>query len=109
MDFSFLWLWIIDVAKWFLDLIKDVVEVFWKLITDVICWCFDKFLGLAISILGSFDTSALGSWSSATGSLGSEILNICGALGVHYALGIILAAIVIRIMLQLIPFTRLGS
>lgn len=109
MDFSFLWTWIVDVAVWLLDLIKSLFEVVWKLLTDVVCWCFDKFLGLAVSILGSFDTSALGSWSSAAGSLGSEILNILGLLGVHYALGIILSAIVIRILLQLIPFTRLGS
>ena len=47
----------------------------------------------------------LGVWSS----MPEEIINILGLLGVGPACGIIVAAIAIRLVLQLIPFTRLGS
>lgn len=82
----------------------------WLLSTDVGVWLFDQALGLAVTVLDGI------SWPETAfevaqyiQALPVDVLNILGLIGVGEALGIILIAILIRITLQLIPFTRLGS
>ncbi|PLK46940.1 DUF2523 family protein [Uliginosibacterium sp. TH139] len=109
MDFSWLWDWIELVANWHKLVLKSIFSAIWKIATDVLCWALDKALGLAVDIIKSFDISGLGSVSAGFASLGADILNMAGLVGIKEALGIIVAALVIRMLLQLIPFTRLGS
>ncbi|MDR7377640.1 hypothetical protein J2X19_002319 [Rhodoferax ferrireducens] len=97
------------VVQWFADLGKQVFKDLWEIATDVPCWIFDKLLDVVVSAISSLDLSGLQQYGGAWGSLPSEILNILGLLGVGQAVAIITAAITIRLILQLIPFTRLGS
>jgi hypothetical protein len=59
--------------------------------------------------LGSIDVSTLASYTGNWGSLPGDIVNIMGLLGFGDAANIIMTAISIRLLLQLIPFVRLGS
>ena len=107
--FSMLLEKITAVITWFSDLAVAVFKAAWDIAKDVICWPLDQFLSIIVGLLQGmqFDdiTANLGAWSS----MPAEIMNILGLLGVAEASGIIVAAIGIRLALQLIPFTRLGS
>ena len=107
--FSMLLEKITAVIAWLSDLAVAVFKAAWDFAKDVICWPLDQCLSIIVGLLQGmqFDaiTANLGAWSS----MPDEIINILGLLGVGPASGIIVAAIAIRLVLQLIPFTRLGS
>lgn len=106
--FTLLFQKIAAVIKWFSDLFVAIFVSIWDLLKDGFSWLFEQVLTVAVSAVGAIDTSALsglGGWGSVPG----EVLNIMSLLGVGTAVGIISAAILIRIALQLIPFVRLGS
>ena len=62
-----------------------------------------------VKAISAIDLSGIQPHLSAAGGLPGEILNIMSLLGVGTCVSIIAAAIGIRLVLQLIPFTRLGS
>ena len=64
---------------------------------------------VVVSAVGAVDVSAMSSAGSWWSGLPSEILNMLGLIGFGQAMGIIGAAIAVRLVLQLIPFVRLGS
>jgi hypothetical protein len=99
---------IVAFGKWILGLVKAVISAVWDFFMDGVCWVFDQVLSAAVSAIGGIDTSgvtSVGAWAS----LPADILNILGLLGFGQCMGIIAAAIGIRLVLQLIPFVRLGS
>lgn len=99
---------IVAFGDWLLGLVKAVFTSVWDMFDDAFCWVVDKLLSVAVSLVGSVDTSGVslpGSWQS----LPSEVLNIMGLLGFGQCMAIITAALTIRFGLQLIPFVRLGS
>lgn len=100
---------LIEIVAWFLDLSKELVSALWDIFKDGVSWAFDQFLGVTITALSAVDVSGFAAYSNSWGSLPSEIINIMGLLGVGQASAIIMSAVVIRLALQLIPFTRLGS
>lgn len=82
----------------------------WLLGTDLAAWVFEQVLNLVISILGSFNLSFdFLNVAQYIPALPDDVVNIMGLLGIGQALGIIFSAIVIKLVLQLIPFTRLGA
>ncbi|NBD21954.1 DUF2523 domain-containing protein [Aquabacterium fontiphilum] len=81
----------------------------WHVLTDIVCWAFDQLLSLAVSILSAFDFSALSSQAGAWAGLPASLIEVLQAIGLTTCLGLIVSAITIRVLLQLIPFTRLGS
>lgn len=97
------------VIKWFSDLFVSVFVALWDVVKDGFSWLFDQVLQVAVSAVNGLDVSALSSVSMQAGSLPGEILNILQLIGVGTAVSIITAAIGIRLLLQLVPFTRLGS
>ncbi|HZY18630.1 MAG TPA: DUF2523 family protein [Ramlibacter sp.] len=108
--FSALFAKVAAVVKWFSDLFVAVFTAAYDLLRDVPAWCFDQVLSVAVSAVTALDTSALsnaaaGGW----GSIPAEVSNILSLLGVGTAITIITAAIGVRLVLQLVPFTRLGS
>jgi hypothetical protein len=107
--FTALWAKLAAIVGWFGDLFVDVFEAGWDFLTDVICWVFDKGLGVAVSAMASLDVTGVTANISAWGSLPAEVLNILSLLGIGTASTIIVSAITIRLTLQLIPFVRLGS
>lgn len=100
---------IVEVVLWFWTLAVEVFRAAWDMVTDVLAWAVEQTLEVVVSLLGALDLSALQTHAAAWGSLPADVLNVMGLLGVGSAAGIIVAAVGIRLVLQLIPFTRLGS
>lgn len=107
--FSMLLAKIAQVVEWFGKLFVAVFEAVWHVVTDVVCWALDGILGVAVSMAYAVDVSGFAGSLNAWGALPGEVLNVLGLLGAGEAIAIILSAIGIRLVLQLIPFTRLGS
>lgn len=100
---------IASLPSWLVNLVKGVFLSLFDLIKDGFYWVFDTALGNATSAMGGIDTTGINNYLSSFGSLPAEILNVCGLLHMGTCMTIIGTAIVIRIVLQLIPFVRLGS
>jgi len=98
------------VVQWFKELFEAVFLALWDMLTDLICWVLEAFLYLIQTILNNLpgDMSIFNPGTYIK-SLPPDFVNMLGLLRLGEALAIILAAILIKIILQLIPFTRLGS
>lgn len=97
------------VLVWVGKLFVAIFLAAWDFVRDAACWPFEQLLELVQSALDSLDVSGITGNLGAWGSLPAELINILGLLGVGTAITIISAAIGIRLVLQLIPFVRLGS
>lgn len=97
-------------SAFLLALVVAAFAAFWLLGTDLGVWIFEQFMGLSIAILNSlsFDFDSLNVTKYIT-ALPPETVNMMGLIGLGQAMAIIIGAIGVRIVLQLIPFTRLGS
>lgn len=100
---------IVAAVKWIGELFVKVFEALWLILQDAACWVFESILQLVASILGGFDFSGLSASVGAWAGLPAGTLEVLSAIGLSQALGLVLTACGIRIMLQLVPFTRLGS
>lgn len=100
---------IIDSLKWFGDLAVAVFVAAWDFVRDAFVWPFEQLLTIVASAIESIDLSGIEPLLSAAGPLPAEIVNILQLLGIGTITAIIAAAIGIRVVLQLVPFTRLGS
>lgn len=77
---------------------------------DLTIWMFDSILNISRLALEGVDTYFSGlDITSYTSSIPSEVGWFLNQIGVPQALTMIVTALTIRIVLQLIPFTRLGS
>ncbi|WPG38742.1 DUF2523 family protein [Variovorax sp. EBFNA2] len=107
--FTMLFAKLAAIVEWIGKLAVAVFTAAWDFIRDAACWPFEQVMEIVVSAVQAVDltpvTSSLQSW----GTLPGEILNMLGLLGVGQAAAIIVASIGIRLVLQLIPFTRLGS
>lgn len=98
-----------QVLSWFSDLVAVIFTTAWTFAKDVMCWGLEQALALVVSILSTFDFSGLASYASAWAGLPQGTADVLSAIGLTTAVGIVVTAIGIRILLQLIPFVRLGS
>lgn len=96
-------------VKWIGLLFVAVFTAGWDLLRDVPAWVLDESMQVAVSAVGSIDVSKMQNAGQWWGGMPAEILNMLGLIGFGEAMAIIVAAISIRLVLQLIPFTRLGS
>jgi hypothetical protein len=97
--------------KEFFDaLSRSIVLSFFDMLKDLFYWMFETILDL--SILGLEGTGELFEGINIVNYIDAvppEVGWVMNQIGLGQAVGIILVAIPIRIALQLIPFTRLGS
>lgn len=100
---------IASIVEWFGKLFVAVFKAAWDFIRDAVCWPFEQFMDIALGAVQALPLDGLSTQATAWGSLPAEILNVMGLIGVGTAVSIIASAIGIRLVLQLIPFTRLGS
>lgn len=108
--FSMLFAKIAATVEWFGKLFVAVFKAAWDFIRDAVCWPFEQVMDIAVGAAQSLPLDGLNTHqATAWGGLPAEILNIMGLIGVGTAVQIIAAAIGVRLVLQLIPFTRLGS
>lgn len=99
--------YIVDFAKW----LVDFVVVLFSILGDFLLGLFLKFLDMVLSAVVAlldlieipFDPSTY------YGMIPGDVASVLGAIGLPQAMSMIVAAILIRLVLQLIPFTRLGS
>lgn len=100
-----------DFVNWLYAILLALVNTLVALLQDLVCWIIDQFMGVAVYVLGLLDFEFLQSTTlqEAVASLPASIVNVFFLLGLPYCLALIVGAIVIRTILQLIPFTRLGS
>lgn len=96
-------------VKWIGLLFVAVFTALWDILRDVPAWILDELMQLATTAITAIDVSAFSSLGQWWSGLPSEIMNMLGLLGFGEAMGIIVAAILVRMALQLIPFVRLGS
>jgi len=99
---------ITTLVKFLSDLFVNIFKALWDILTDLVCWVIDKLLDVVVAAVKALDVSSLQGFSSGSG-LPEEIVNVMSLSGVGSAVVIIATAIGIRLALQLIPFTRLGS
>jgi hypothetical protein len=92
-----------------INFFKDIFLSIWLVIQDSFYWIIEQVLNLATSAITSVDFSGINQHTGAFGSIPSDMLNVMGLCGVGTCLSIIGTALLIRLVLQLIPFVRLGS
>lgn len=99
-----------DIFKAFTDFFKAMLLTVFDILKDILFFAFDIFLGFVVGLLSAFsNVFNPAMFSNLFQDFPPETLNILGLLGFAECLGLIVSSIVIRITLQLIPFTRLGS
>lgn len=101
--------WIEKLLKWFSDIFVAIFAAAWDMLSDVFCWLLEGMLGIVATAANALDVSQLEGFSNMTGDMPAEIVNVMQLAGLGTASQIVIAAIGIRLVLQLIPFTRLGS
>lgn len=107
--FSTLFAKLSALVSWFGSLFIAVFVAAWDFVRDAVCWPFEQCLSIVVSAMSSFDVSGMTNNLSAWGSLPSEVINVMSLLGAGTAVTIISSAIGVRLVMQLIPFVRLGS
>lgn len=95
---------------WIATLTTALVAAFWLLGTDLGAWLFEQVLDIVIAALNTLDFDAdLFNPSNYISVLPQEIGNMLALLRLGECFAIIAGAVVLRLLLQLVPFTRLGS
>lgn len=97
------------VLHWFGDLYVACYSALWDLIRDAACWPFEQLLTLATNALGAIDASPIVGALGIFNQIPPGVVEVMAAVGAGPCFSIIGAALVIRFILQLIPFVRLGS
>ena len=102
--------WLAGVWNAFVDLMYRMVLTVYDAFKDLLLWAFDEFMGLSIFILdGVGDLFSSLDVTQYVEALPVETKGILALTGIGDASSMIVAAIIIRLILQLIPFVRLGS
>lgn len=108
--FTAILLKIVNLAAWLILLVIAMFTAWWLLGTDLGCWLVEQLLDVAIAALNAvtFDAETFnpGAYIS---SMPADVVSMLGLLRVGEALAIIASACVVKVLLQLVPFTRLGS
>jgi hypothetical protein len=107
--FTTLFAKIASVVEWVGKLWVAIFVAAWDILRDCFAWVLEEMMKLVVAAVGTLDISGITTNLGAWGQVPAEVMNILGLLGVGTAIAIISAAIGIRLLLQLIPFTRLGS
>lgn len=101
--------WLRDFLDWILAFLKSFMLTLWDLLKDAFFLIIDLILGIVGVLLdGAFSILDFNPQQYIS-ALPEEVLNVIGLIGLGEALTIIISAIFVRILLQLVPFTRLGS
>lgn len=103
---------VVAFASWLILLTLAIFAGLWFLGTDLGCWIVEELLQVIQEVLDELpgpDAFAALNPAQYVSSLPPDIVNMVGLIRVGEALAIILAAIGIKLLLQIIPFTRLGS
>jgi hypothetical protein len=101
---------LIDFGNWLYDILYSMVSTIGVMLYDLLLFMMSGFFALGRLALDgvalTLETLNLGDYMT---FLGPEIQSWLVAIGIPEAIGMVITAITVRLVLQLIPFTRLGS
>lgn len=101
---------IAKVVNWLLALIKNLFESFVLLLKDLGAWVLDVIFDLIDLAMSGLDAILPNNpFQSYWNALPGQVTGMAIAIGFQEAMGIIVAALLVRFLLQLIPFVRWGS
>ncbi|MCR9538716.1 DUF2523 family protein [Vibrio alginolyticus] len=102
--------WLVDLFNKFLVFLYQLLVSLFNMLKDLFFWAVEQVMEMVNMLLsGVFALFAPVDMSQYMTSIPPTVSWVMAAVGLPQCLSIILAAITVRLMLQLIPFTRLGS
>ena len=87
----------------------ELMKALELLLQDIFYWLIDTVLSFVIPLLDTLGQTLTFNPATYINAMPAETLNFMAAVGIGEATTIIVAALTVRLILQLIPFTRLGS
>lgn len=106
---SDLWQWLSDKVTAFFQFIYSILLTLFDILKELFIFIIESILDLLIYILSSIDSYFDGLNIAQYLTIPAEAAYFASAAGITQATTMIASALVIRFLLQLIPFTRLGS
>lgn len=101
---------LVDLFNKLLEFLYQLLLTLFDMLKDIFLWIVEQVMNAVNMVLPSvFALFAPVDMSQYMTSIPPTVAWVFAAVGVPQCLSIILAAITIRLLLQLIPFTRLGS
>lgn len=95
---------------WVLVQLKSFLLTLWDILTDILLMVVDLFMSVGLYALeGMSEGLELVNITNYINDMPVEVLGIVNAIGLGEAIGMIMAAGTVRLLMQLIPFVRLGS
>lgn len=95
---------------WVLVQIKSFLLTLWDMFTDLLLMVIDLFMSVGLYALeGMSSALELVNITNYINDMPQEVLGVVNAIGLGEAIGMIMAAGTARLLMQLIPFVRLGS
>lgn len=105
-----MWDWIVVQFETIINVLYNLYVSIRDVLFDIPPWILDQMLTIATrlltGVLSLLEPVDLGQYLT---GLPSEVSWTLSMIGLPQCIGIISSAIVVRLLLQLIPFTRLGS
>ncbi|EMG7549831.1 DUF2523 domain-containing protein [Vibrio alginolyticus] len=102
--------WLVDLFNKLLVFLYQLLVSLFNMLKDLFFWAVEQVMEMVNMLLsGVFALFAPVDMSQYMTSIPPTASWVMAAVGLPQCLSIILAAITVRLMLQLIPFTRLGS
>lgn len=105
-----MWDWIVVQFETIINVLYNLYVSIRDVLFDIPPWILDQMLSISTSlltgVLSILEPVDLGQYLT---GLPSEVSWTLSMIGLPQCIGIISTAIVVRLLLQLIPFTRLGS
>ncbi|MFZ3538232.1 DUF2523 domain-containing protein [Vibrio harveyi] len=102
--------WLVDLFNKLLEFLYQLLLTLFDMLKDIFLWIVEQVMNAVNMVLPSvFALFSPVDMSQYMTSIPPTVAWVFAAVGLPQCLSIILAAITIRLLLQLIPFTRLGS
>lgn len=102
--------WIVDLFNKLLSFLYSLIISLVDMLKDLFIWCFEQIFSvintLLTSVLSLFEPVDIGNFLTAIPPTTAWVMS---QIGLPQCLSIITVAITVRLLLQLIPFVRLGS
>ena len=102
--------WLIDFGNWLLGILKTMANTIFTMVKDVFFFAFEQIMILITFVLDGMGALFQGlDVTQYFAMIPPGPAWVLQQIGLGQALEMILSEIIIRLFLQLVPFTRLGS
>lgn len=98
------------IFAWIVVQAKSALLTLWDMFTDLLLFIVDLFMSVGlIALEGMSEALQLVNITNYINAMPADVLGVVNAIGLGEAIGMVMAAGTARLLLQLIPFVRLGS